>query len=252
MDRFPAEFEDLLNKRGRSLLADPPSLESLIARRKTPIVFFENVIDRGLAAECMRLLDETMFPAMRRMYTPIPDEALTRMRQNHSEKLPKTVRVRTSTFNSPRSKSLDAAREIGLDAMMWSKSFHRAAQSVSRAPLMTERRCARQVICYETGGYSGPHNDHHPERAATRNGFHDFHVMFSNDAVAGQLLVYEERRFLTSARDVSGAPSIAIYRLPFWHYTTPLLAKAGREGEARRWLLLGSWDYEPPLKKLEY
>jgi len=46
--------------------------------------------------------------------------------------------------------------------------------------------------------------------------------------------------------------SVAVYRLPFWHYTTPLLAKRGREAEARRWLLLGSFDYDPPLPKLRY
>ena len=60
MDRFPSEFEDLLNARGRKLLASPPPLESLIARRRTPIVFFENVIDRGGAKECIRLLGEAL------------------------------------------------------------------------------------------------------------------------------------------------------------------------------------------------
>ena len=28
----------------------------------------------------------------------------------------------------------------------------------------------RQVICYETGDYSGPHNDHHPQNEDERNG----------------------------------------------------------------------------------
>src|SRR5437660_1229172 len=82
---------------------------------------------------------------------------------------------------------------------------------------------ARQVICYQAGDYSGPHNDHHPEDEGTCNGFVDLHIMFSNDAVAHQLLVYEERRYLSGAHAVSGAPSMAIYRLPFWHYTTPLI-----------------------------
>jgi hypothetical protein len=252
MDRFPSEFEDLLNRRGRKLVAEAPHFEDLIARKKTPIVFFENVIDRGVAEECIKLLDEAMYSALRRMHTPIPAEAVTEMTENYSESLRKTVRVRTATFNSTRSKALDAARECGLADMMWSKSFHRVAQAASRAPLRVEPRCSRQVICYESGDYSGPHNDHHPERDETRNGFHDFHVMFSNGAVAQQLLVYEQQRYLSEARDVAGPPSIAVYRLPFWHYTTPLVARPGREREARRWLLLGSWDYEPPLEKLEY
>ena len=250
MDRFPAEFDDLLNKRGRRLLADPPQLESLMAKRKTPIVVFEGVIDRAVARDCIRLLDDAVYPHLQRMHTPIPRELVTGMKVNYSDKLTKTVRVKTMTFNSPRSRALDAARAIGLAEMMRSKSFHRVAQSVTSSDL--DPKCNRQVICYEPGDYSGPHNDHHPESPGTCNGFIDLHVMFSNDAVAQQLLVYEERGFLSRAHDVSGKPSIAVYRLPFWHYTTPLVARRGREARARRWLLLGSFDYHPPLKKLRY
>jgi hypothetical protein len=251
MQRFPAEFDELLNRRGRRALADPPQLEELIARRQTPIVFFEGIIDTGVARECIRLLDEAVFPVLRPMHTPIPREALTGMKLNYREELSKTVRVRTATLNSRASKALTAAREVGLDTMMRSASFRRFAQAVT-ASTLREDHWGRQVICYETGDYSGPHNDHHPEHAETRNGFLDFHVMFSNDAVAGQLLVYEQRGFLSQSRDVSRAPAIAVYRLPFWHYTTPLQARPGREQSARRWLLLGSFDYDPPLRKLAY
>jgi len=250
MDRFPAEFDDLLNKRGRRLLADPPQLEALLDRKKTPIVVFEDVIDRGVASDCIRLLDESIHPVLRRMHVPIARETVTKLKRNYGESLSKTVRVKTMTFNSPRSKALEAAREIGLTTMMRSASFHRVAQAVTGFNLNPE--CNRQVICYETGDYSGPHNDHHPESEGICNGFIDLHVMFANDAVAQQLLVYEERGYLTRAHDVSGKPAIAVYRLPFWHYTTPLTARRGREDHARRWLLLGSFDYDPPLKKLRY
>jgi len=251
MDRFQAEFADLLNRRGRRLLADPPQLESLMVHRGTPILFFEDVIDAGVARECIRLLDETVYPRLRRMYTPIPTEALTGMKENYREELPKTVRVRTVTLNSGRSKALDAAREVGLTQMMTSPSLLRLAQSVTRSPLRSDK-WGQQVICYEQGDYSGPHNDHHPQRAEARNGFIDLHIMFANEGVDQQLLVYEEQRYLSRAREVSRKPAIAIYRLPFWHYTTPLQARPGHERTARRWLLLGSFDYDPPLKKLQY
>ena len=41
---------------------------------------------------------------------------------------------------------------------------------------------------------------------------------------------------------------ITAYRLPLWHYTTPLVAKRGREAEARRWVLLGTFLFasSPP------
>jgi len=154
-------------------------------------------------------------------------------------------------MNSERSKSLAAAREIGLAQMMESQSFFRFAEGLVGAPLSEEHQ-GRQVICYEPGDYSGPHNDHHPERPEAKNGFIDLHVMLSNDAVESQWLVYEERGFLSSGHDVSGTSGIAIYRLPFWHYTTPLVARRGREREARRWLLLGSFDYATPLARLAY
>ena len=76
MDRFPAELDDLLNARGRRLLANAPHFEALKARHRTPIVFLEGVIDRGVARDCVRLLDETLYPLMRRMDRPIPREAV--------------------------------------------------------------------------------------------------------------------------------------------------------------------------------
>lgn len=233
------------------MLTDPPQLESLIRKKKTPILFFDSVIDADVADECVRLLDEAVYPKLRRLHTPIARESLTEMKENYGEALSKTVRIKTATINSGKSKALDGARECGLDVMMHSKSFRRIAQAVTSHALR-EDWWARQVICYESGDYSGPHNDHHPERPEARNGFIDFHVMFSNAAVAHQLLVYEEGRFLTKAREVTQQPSIAVYRLPFWHYTTPLLAREGHESRARRWLLLGSFDYDPPLSKLDY
>jgi hypothetical protein len=251
MDRFPEEFDDLLNARGRRLLRDVPQLESLMAKRRTPIVLLDGVMDDGVARECIRLLDDAMYPHLRRMHFPIPRTALTDVKENYREKLPKTVRVKTVTFNSPRSKALEAARQCGLARLMWSKSFHKLAQRATTPPLRTDY-WARQVICYEPGDYSGPHNDHHPERKEARNGFIDLHVMFANDGVASQALVYEEKRYLSAIHQVASRAAIAVYRLPFWHYTTPLVAHPGRESTARRWLLLGSFDYDPPLKKLVY
>ena len=251
MDRFPEEFDDLLNARGRRLLRDVPTLESRLAKKQTPIVILDDIMDDGVARECIKLLDDAMYPYLRRMHSPIPRTALTGMTENYADKLPKTVRVKTVTFNSPRSKALEAARQCGLAGLMWSKSFHGLAQRAS-VPKVRSDYWARQVICYEHGDYSGPHNDHHPESAQTRNGFLDLHIMFSNDGVGSQSLIYEEKHYLSAIHNVTSKAAIAVYRLPFWHYTTPLVARPGRERTARRWLLLGSFDYDPPLKKLQY
>src|SRR6185369_6549134 len=192
MHLFPSEFADLLNARGRALLERPPRLDEFRGRGRTPIAVFDDLIDAKTSRRCIAALDAVMYPFLRRMHNPIPREALTGQKKNYKDRLPKTVRVRTATLNSARSKSLDAAREIGLSQMMESESFRRFAEGVVGARLQ-ENNWGRQVICYEAGDYSGPHNDHHPESEIARNGFVDVHVMFSNDAVQSQFLVYEEK-----------------------------------------------------------
>ncbi|MEA2488613.1 MAG: hypothetical protein QOH21_405 [Acidobacteriota bacterium] len=251
MHQFPHEFADLLNDRGRAILATPPKLEVFRKRGVTPIALLDGLIDDDVARDCMRLLDGAMYSRLRRMHTAIPREALTEMTEAYRELLPKTVRVKTVTLNSGRSLALAAAEEVGLAQMMFSDSFHDFAEALIGARLNREQE-GRQIICYEPGDYSGPHNDHHPHIEDERNGFVDLHIMFSNDAVASQLLVYEERGYLSRAHDVTGTSAVAIYRLPFWHYTTPLVARPGREAEARRWLLLGTFAFDPPLRKLAY
>lgn len=251
MRHFPQEFADLLNAKGQAVLAKREPLAVMSQRGATPIALLDGLIDDDVARDCMRLLDRALYLLLRNMYVPIPREALTGMTEPYCELLPKTVRVKTLMLNAAKSKALDAATEIGLAEMMHSDSFHEFAEQLVGKPL-NRRRTGRQVILYEAGDYSGPHNDHHPTSKTEKNGFVDFHVMFSNDAVQSQLLVYEERGYLSRAHDVAATSAMAIYRLPFWHYTTPLLARAGREAEARRWLILGSFEFDPPLPELLY
>lgn len=251
MRHFPQEFADLLNAKGRELLAQQKPLAVMSQNGATPIALLDGLIDDDVARACMQLLDRAVYPLLKRMRVPIPREALTEMTEAYGELLPKTVRVKTMELNAAKSKALDAAMEIGLAQMMRSESFHQFAEHLAGKPLNRRRR-SRQVILYESGDYSGPHNDHHPKSKTEKNGFVDVHIMFSNDAVQSQLLVYEERGYLSRAHDVAATSAIAIYRLPFWHYTTPLVARAGRESEARRWLLLGSFEFDPPLPELLY
>jgi hypothetical protein len=57
-------------------------------------------------------------------------------------------------------------------------------------------------------------------------------------------LVFEEKGFFTGSLDLGRFAGILIYKLPFWHYTTPLRAQLGRRNSARRWLLLCSYDID--------
>src|SRR5258706_1692676 len=162
MDAFPSEFADLLNKRGQRLLSNPPRLDVFRKKRATPIVVFDDVIDERVAKSCIALLDRAMYPVIRRMQTPIPREWIASMKKNYSDSLKKTVRVKTATLNSRKSQALDAARAIGLAQMMRSQSFCEFAEAIVGKSLERGSSWGRQVICYEQGDYSGPHNDHHP------------------------------------------------------------------------------------------
>jgi hypothetical protein len=156
--------------------------------------------------------------------------------------LAKTMRLKTAFLYRRSARSYQAAERLGLIKMMQSESFAGFAESVSGFKLSRDPNL--QVICYEQGDYVGPHNDHHPEDESIRHGFIDFHVMFANSGVAHQFLVYEEKGHFSQAVDVNIQGGVSIYKLPFWHYTTPLMGKAGREQGARRWLLLGSYIIE--------
>jgi hypothetical protein len=43
--------------------------------------------------------------------------------------------------------------------------------------------------------------------------------------------------------DVNTLGGITVYRLPFWHYTTPLQRLEGPARATRRWVVLGTFLY---------
>jgi hypothetical protein len=161
------------------------------------------------------------------------------MELNYSETLPKTLSNRTVILNGRRSPAVRKAAEIGLLGLLRSDSLREFAEAVSGYRLDPDPGC--QVICYEPGDYVGPHNDHHPEDPHLKPGYVDLHITLSNRFVDHQWLVFEDRGFLTQVVNVGVQSGVAVSYLPFWHYTTPLVAKKGREGQARRWLLLASF-----------
>ncbi len=187
----------------------------------------------------MQLLDQHLYDHLRVEQRRIAPDSISGMKENYSDTLTKTMHVKTGCLLTKTSKVYRAAERIGLIEMMRSESFARFAEVVTG--LRLERNPSMQVSCYQPGDYAGPHNDHHPEFPAIRDGYIDFHVMFANGAVAHHYLVYAEEGHFSKIVDINIHGAISIYKLPFWHFTTPLKAKPGREAEARRWLLLGSF-----------
>jgi hypothetical protein len=246
--QFPVEFSALLSPAGHRLLEGRHPRSGILATGQGRFVAQRGLLDAQKAAQVLALLERSLGDVMSPMEQRIPPEATTGMKRAYEEKLPKTVMVRTAFLDHPRARARKRAVDCGLVAMMMSRSFHAFAEALSGYPL--RKKWGLQALCYHAGDYSGPHNDHHPDEALGRDGYTDLHLTFSNGGCARQLLVYEQRGHLSQVEDVTTFGGVTCYRLPFWHYTTPLEAKRGRE--AHRWVLLGTfldrWD-DPPTAR---
>ena len=239
--KFPAEFEDMLSPAGRRLLAGRSPLASALADPRRRFLAADGLIDRTRAEAGRFLLERFLLPHLARIDRPIPPEATWDMTRNYGELLPKTMRVSTASFERRRGRAWEAAGRIGLSTMLGSGSFHAFAERLAGKPLV--RRHGMQVLCYGQGDYAGPHNDHHPEEPEARAGYVDLHVTLAGAAVAQQWLVYAAAGHFSRIENAARMGRVTAYRLPLWHYTTPLVAKRGREAEARRWVLLGTFLY---------
>lgn len=240
MKRFPREFSELLTKEGRRVLdGEHPTLSGALATGRSRWVGSPALLDERKSRALAALLDEALGPHMVMMEQPIPRSATWGMKVAYREKLPKTVRVRTAMIDDARAPARRRAEDIGLIGMLESRSFHAFAEALSGYPL--RRQWGLQALCYHPKDYSGPHNDHHPDEPLGRDGYTDLHLTFCTDGVAHQWLVYERESHLQEIESIATVGGVTCYRLPFWHYTTPLVAKRGQEARARRWVLLGTF-----------
>lgn len=236
MKKFPTEFEALLTKTGRQVLAGRHRAWSgALATGRSRFVAAEGLLDVKKSRALAALLDERLSELLMPMAQPIPRAATWGMKVAYREKLPKTVRVQTAMLDEDDSPALTRARELGLIAMLRSRSFHAFAEALSGYPL--RRQWGLQTLCYRPGDYSGPHNDHHPDEPLGRDGYTDLHLTLCNGGVAHQWIVYEKQGHLSEIQSIATVGGVTCYRLPFWHYTTPLVGSA----TARRWVLLGTF-----------
>jgi hypothetical protein len=240
MNRFPSNFADLLTHKGRRILEgrDAETRDALLdpARFFVPI---RGAIDADRAGEAHALLDRRMGKVLSPLAATIPEGSIWNQTRNYQERLPKTARVRTAFLERRRGRAWQTAEAIGLIAMMRSESFRGFAEIVAGRGLDPE--FGQQVLCYGPGDYAGPHTDHHPEDSRAAAGYIDFHISFGSSAVAHQYLVYARDGHFSEMVDVNTPGGMTVYRLPFWHYTTPLMPRPGRTAEARRWVVLGTF-----------
>ena len=237
---IPVEFEDLLSPAGRRVLAGTHVLCGTLANPRTRFLARDDLLDRRKAERVRRVLEASLVDTLELMEQPIPPESISAMRHDYGERLPKTSRARTIYFESRREPGVKEAERIGLVRMMRSASFRAFAEALAGRRLAVG--WGLQALRYGPGDYAGPHNDHHPENKDARAGYIDLHLSLCSPGVAHQWLVYSRAGHFSEIVPVARPASVTAYRLPFWHYTTPLVAKRGR-ADAVRWVLLGTFLY---------
>jgi hypothetical protein len=237
---IPAEFEDLLSPAGRRVLAGAHALCGALANPRTRFLARHDLLDLRRAERLRRALETLMLDKLEPMDRPIPPESISEMREDYGELLPKASRASTIYFDSRREPGVREAERIGLARLLRSASFHAFAEALAGRQLRS--KWGVQVLRYGPGDYAGPHNDHHPENKDARRGYLDIHLSLCSKAVAHQWLVYSRAGHFSEIVSMARPASVTAYRLPFWHYTTPLVAKRGRT-EAARWVLLGTFLY---------
>ena len=203
MNRFPAEFEDLLSREGRRVLAGTSPLCGALADPRHRFIATADLVRPASARAAAALLNRILHDSLSPIDRPIPPEAMWDMTANYAELLPKTARVRTAYLDRPRGRAYRAAEAVGLVAMLRSESFGAFAAALAGRDLRP--RWGIQALCYGPGDYAGPHNDHHPEDAAARRGYLDLHVTLAGRGVAQQWLVYARQGHFSEVADVAAA-----------------------------------------------
>lgn len=237
---IPREFEDLLTPAGKRVLAGrAPDICGALADPRRRFVALAGMVATAKAEALRRTLEREMAPLLSDLAQPIPPETIWEMERNYDDWLPKTVRCRTAYLENKRNAAWKRAHELGLIDLLSSESLVAFAAAVLGRKL--DPKGGQQVLRYGPGDYSGPHTDHVPEMKRAAQGYLDIHLTLASRSVAHQYLVYAKGGHFSEIVPVHQTGCLTIYRLPFWHYTTPLAAKPGRETDAARWVLLGTF-----------
>jgi hypothetical protein len=237
---IPTEFEDLLTSAGKRVLAGrAPEICGALADPKRRFVALGGMIATAKAERLRTTLEREMAALLSDLSQPIPPETIWEMKRNYDDWLPKSVRCRTAYLENRRGAAWKRAKELGLIDLLSSQSLIAFAEAVLGRRL--DSKGGQQVLRYGPGDYSGPHTDHTPQIKRAAKGYLDVHLSLVSPGVAHQYLVYAKGGHFTEMVPVAETGCLTLYRLPFWHYTTPLQAKPKQENKAARWVLLGTF-----------
>lgn len=234
LTRFPDEFEALLSPRGRQLLL---GRDEVAAGALSRAPFFSDVglLDEAVLGDCTQILAGAFADLLLDIGQPLPPPNQGLL--PYTERLPKVGRMQSIPMgHAAGSREEERAEGCGLVAMVKSESYRAFVAALAGGPVDGPQNL--QVLCMRPGDYAGPHTDHHPEEERMSAGYYDVHFTFCTEGVRDQFIVYARDGHFTEQRPIAQAGTVTAYRLPLWHYTTPLQASAP---QARRWLVLGTF-----------
>ena len=215
-----------------------PGVNGALADPRRRFIALTGMVAKAKAEALRKTLERAMAPLLTDLSQPIPPETIWDMKRNYDDWLPKAVRCRTAYLENKRGAAYARAKELGLIDLLSSQSLVAFAEAVLGRRL--DPKGGQQVLRYGAGDYSGPHTDHTPEIKRAAKGYLDFHLSLVGPGVAHQYLVYAKGGHFTEMVPVAESGCLTLYRLPFWHYTTPLQVKLGAK-DAGRWVLLGTF-----------
>lgn len=235
MNQFPLEFEGLLSRAGRKVLAGTHPAAGALQREG----FFtaSGLLEAKLLPGCRKLIARAFEKLLLEISRPLPSASSSN--QSYEDTLPKVGRLLSVPMEGlDRFIAQRAAREIGLLQMMESESFRRFSEVLAGVPLGP--LAAAQVLCNRRGDYAGPHTDNHPHEPGARDGYVDVHLTLTSAGVREQYIVYQRDGHLSAMAPIAIDGTVTAYRLPIWHYTTPLQTRSLSD---RRWLVLGTFYF---------
>ena len=223
----------MLSAEGREVLAGRHPACGVLLREK----FFTSAswLDRETCDAATRLLARQFSAHMVVQGKRLPPAtAATKPNDDQLPKIGAMSVLRSPGIYAPIAGAL--ASECGLLQRLTSESYRVFCEALSGRKL--EGPVTPQLFAYRRGDSAGPHTDHHPEEPRMVNGYTDVHVTFCTPGIREQFIVYERDGFFSEQRSIAATGTVTAYRLPMWHYTTPLQAESDDE---RRWLLLGTF-----------
>jgi hypothetical protein len=233
--QFPHEFEELLSPAGREVLAGTHPAVGALARE--PFLAAPGLLDTSRLDALTALIAETFEPMVIEISRQLPPANGSTL--SFEDTLPKVGSMMSVPFEGAEAYiARKLAEQIGLFQMLHSESYHRFVQALAGRPLDT--LATAQVLNNRPGDYAGPHTDHHPNEPLVKDGYVDVHLTFCTPGVEQQYIVYQRHGHLSAIAPIAVSGTVTAYRLPLWHYTTPLQTRAPQD---RRWLVLSTFAF---------